>query len=107
MMLGDLILRNEGLAELDQLTIEEWKINLDSGLRGPLKGNDLNIKGLRETLRRIAALKYFYKIDSLILLFRQELILLDSFSRWTLFLHCLGPSKCDLERTLQHKLCKY
>ena len=45
MMLGDLRLRNEGLAELDQLTIEEWKINLDSGLRGPLKGNDLNIKG--------------------------------------------------------------
>lgn len=44
------------------VTIEEWKINLNSGLRGPLKGNDLNIKGLREALRRIEALKYFYKI---------------------------------------------
>ena len=74
MMLGDLILSNEGLAELDQLTIEEWKISLDSGLRGPLKGNDLNIKGLRETLRRIEALKYFYKIDSLILLFTYGII---------------------------------
>lgn len=42
---GELTFRNAGLAELDQLAIEEWKISSDSGLRGPLKENDLNIKG--------------------------------------------------------------
>lgn len=44
-MLGVLSLRNENLAELDQLTSEEQKISCDSGMRGPLKENDLNIKG--------------------------------------------------------------
>lgn len=78
---GRLKLRNEDLAEWDQLTTEEWKISCGSGLRGPLKVSDLNMKGLREALRRIEALKYFCKRDSLILLFRHELILLDAFSR--------------------------
>lgn len=98
---GGLTLRNEYLAELDQLTTEEWKISCNSGLRGPLNGDNLDIKGLREALRIIEALKYFCKRDSSVLLFRQELILPDSFSRWTPFLHCScillcpWPSKCD------------
>lgn len=75
-----LTLRNEDLAELDKLTTEEWKISCDGAMRGPLKENDLNIKRLREALRRIDdALKYFCKRNPLPLLFRQELILLVLF----------------------------
>lgn len=53
-------LRNVNLAELDQLTTKERKISCEDGRRGPSKEKDLNIKRLREALRRIdGALKYF------------------------------------------------
>lgn len=51
--------------------------------------NDLKIKGLREAPRKIdETLKYFCQRDSLPLLLRQELILLDSVSRQILSLPC-------------------
>lgn len=56
-----------------------------------MKKNDLNIKGLREALRRIdETLKYFCKRDSFPLLLRQELM---SVSRQMLFLDrsCVFP----------------